>query len=179
MSLTEKILDTACITGNFQLRSGARTHHYFDKYRFESDPYLLEEIAAALLGFVTPHVDFLAGLELGGVPIATALSFKSKISTLFVRKEAKMYGSCKAVEGADLKGARVYLVEDVVTSGGALLDGAAQIEAAGGVVVGAVCVIRRGHLNSEVGAKLNLSSLIHPEDVADYLRRRGLDDSSL
>lgn len=58
----------------------------------------------------------LAGLEMGGIPIATAISLTTGIPTLFVRKGAKSYGTCKIVEGGDFEGKEVVIIEDVVTS---------------------------------------------------------------
>ena len=72
--LAKRIYDTAHITGDFTLRSGAKSHEYFDKYLFEADPDLLKHIALAMVKLVPPGVDALAGLEMGGIPIATMLS---------------------------------------------------------------------------------------------------------
>ena len=66
--------------------------------------------------------ELLGGLELGGVPIATMLSARTGLPALFVRKKAKEYGTCKLAEGPDVAGRRVTLVEDVITTGGAVRD---------------------------------------------------------
>ncbi|HEX5264660.1 MAG TPA: hypothetical protein VFW13_14105, partial [Phenylobacterium sp.] len=58
------------LTGTFTLRSGQVATTYFDKYRFEADPKLLARVAAAMMPLVPPKTEVLAGLELGGVPIA-------------------------------------------------------------------------------------------------------------
>jgi orotate phosphoribosyltransferase len=60
---------------------------------------------------------------MGGIPVATALSIRTGIPTAFVRKKAKEYGTCKLAEGADVNGKSVCIVEDVVTTGGAIIDG--------------------------------------------------------
>ncbi|MBK5221632.1 MAG: orotate phosphoribosyltransferase [Acidimicrobiia bacterium] len=109
---------SARISGRFTLRSGAVATEYFDKYRFESDPGLLSRVAAALGPLVPAGTELLAGLELGGVPIATALSLHTGIPAVFVRKEAKRYGTERLAEGADIDGRQLLVVEDVVTSGG-------------------------------------------------------------
>ena len=62
-----------------------------------------------------PPCDALAGLELGGVPIATALSQPTGISTLFVRKQAKTCGTRRLAEGGEVAGRRLVVVQDVVT----------------------------------------------------------------
>lgn len=134
----------ARLTGTFRLRSGQVSDEYFDKYRFESDPKLLRRIALRMLPLVPSGTEVLAGLELGGVPIATAMSLESGLPTVFVRKKAKEYGTCQAVEGGSLRGRNVVIIEDVVTTGGAVRDAAALIADAGGRVTAVVCAIWRG-----------------------------------
>ena len=124
---------------------------YFDKYLFESDPHLLADIADALVPLVPPGIDALAGLELGGMPIVTMLSQRTGIPALFVRKEAKTYGTCRLAEGGEVGGRHLALVEDVVTSGGAVVDAWRELKALGATADTAVCVIDR---ESSGGANL-------------------------
>jgi len=152
-SLPRRIYDASHITGEFTLRSGAVSHEYFDKYLFESDPALLHLIADALATLVPDDVDALAGLELGGVPLATMLSQVTGVPAVFVRKEAKTYGTCRLAEGGDVDGRRLLIVEDVVTSGGAVLDAARDLRSRGALVERVVCVIDR-----ESGGPENLAS---------------------
>ena len=91
--LAAAIYDTAHITGDFLLRSGARSTEYFDKYLFEAKPELLRVIAEHLAPLIPAGTDVLSGLELGGVPLATALSLHTGIPAAFVRKKAKEYGT--------------------------------------------------------------------------------------
>lgn len=138
-------IDARCrLTGEFTLRSGQVASHYFDKYRFEGDPALLRRVALAMLDLLPEGVEVLAGLELGGVPIATAMSLESGLPAVFVRKEAKSYGTCLAVEGGDIAGKRVMMVEDVITTGGAVADAASMLEQAGVKIAGVTCAIWRG-----------------------------------
>ena len=141
--LARQIHDTTHLTGEFTLRSGAVSNEYFDKYLFESDPVLLRTIAEALAPLVPDGVDALAGLELGGVPIATVLSQVTGLPARFVRKEAKTYGTCRLAEGGDLEGLRLCVVEDVVTSGGQVLISTDDLRERGAVVEYAVVVIDR------------------------------------
>ena len=134
----------AHLTGRFVLRSGAISDQYFDKYRFESDPALLRRLARRMLALVPEGAEVLAGLELGGVPIATAMSLESGLPAAFVRKEAKAYGTCLAVEGQGVAGRRVVIVEDVISTGGAVVDGAARLAEAGANVIAVVCALWRG-----------------------------------
>ena len=141
--LAREIFERTHLTGTFTLRSGAVSNEYFDKYLFESDPVLLRTIAEALAPLVPDGIDALAGLELGGVPIATVLSQVPGIPAVFVRKEAKTYGTCRLAEGGDLDGRRLLVVEDVVTSGGQVITSCGDLRSRGAVVERAVCVIDR------------------------------------
>ena len=141
--LARAIHRSSHLTGTFTLRSGVVSNEYFDKYRFESDPELLRAIAEALVPLVPPGTEALAGLELGGVPLATALAQVTGLPACFVRKEAKTYGTCQLAEGVDVEGARLTVVEDVVTSGGQVVISCGDLRARGAVVTHALCVIDR------------------------------------
>lgn len=97
--LARRIWDVSHLTGAFRLRSGAESNEYFDKYRFESDPSLLRDVCAALVPLIPDTTQVLAGLELGGIPIATVLGQASGLPVTFVRKAAKAYGTCRVAEG--------------------------------------------------------------------------------
>lgn len=71
--LARRINAVARLEGSFVLRSGQTATHYFDKYRFEADPDLLRRVARRMLTLLPAGTEVLAGLELGGVPIATAM----------------------------------------------------------------------------------------------------------
>jgi orotate phosphoribosyltransferase len=150
-SLCAAILRVAHLTGHFKLRSGQTSTEYFDKYRFEADPQLLRSIAEQLVPLIPPATEVLAGLEMGGIPIATALSLETGLPVVFVRKEAKLYGTEKVCEGADVAGRRVCIVEDVVTTGGQILLSAKDLRDLGAHIEDVVCVIDR-----EAGGKEKL-----------------------
>jgi len=142
--LAHRIYAVSHLTGTFTLRSGVVSHEYFDKYMFESDPELLRAIAAACVPLVPTGIDALAGLELGGVPLATVMSQECGLPARFVRKEAKTYGTCRLAEGGDVDGRRITVVEDVVTSGGQVITSCGDLRDRGAIVEHAVCVIERG-----------------------------------
>jgi orotate phosphoribosyltransferase len=153
--LAKRIYDTAHITGDFLLRSGARSTEYFDKYLFEANPDLLKHIAISMIELIPKSgIDALAGLEMGGIPIATMLSQLTGLPVLFVRKKAKEYGTCKIAEGGQVKGRKLLIVEDVVTSGGAILDAAKALREEGAELAQVVCVIDR-----ESGGPANLAKV--------------------
>lgn len=141
--LIASIYSVAHITGEFKLRSGIISNEYFDKYQFESDPKLLSAIAQQMLTMIPPGTEMLAGLEMGGLAIATALSMASGIPAVFVRKKAKDYGTCKLAEGPDVSGRRLLIVEDVITSGGQVITSGNDLRALGAHVTEVVCVIDR------------------------------------
>lgn len=142
--LARQINAVARLEGRFVLRSGQIASHYFDKYRFESDPRLLARVAERMLALVPAGTELLAGLELGGVPIAAAMSLASGLPAVFVRKEAKSYGTRRAIEGGDVRGRKVAIVEDVITTGGAVVDAARLLQADGAELLAVVCAIWRG-----------------------------------
>lgn len=141
--LAARIRSAAQLRGTFTLRSGKVSDTYFDKYRFEADPRLLRDIAQAMAPFIPVGTEVLAGLELGGVPVATVLSQVTGLPTAFLRKEAKAYGTCQYAEGAELSGRRFILVEDVVSSGGAIIDTLKMLRRDGLSTSVALCVIDR------------------------------------
>ncbi len=142
--LARTIYERSRLTGEFVLRSGTTSTEYFDKYLFESDPELLRRIAEALVPLLPGDTEALAGLELGGVPIATMLSQVTGLPALFVRKDAKTYGTCRLAEGGDVAGRRLTVIEDVVTSGGQVIASCRDLRERGATVEHAVCVIDRG-----------------------------------
>jgi orotate phosphoribosyltransferase len=136
----------AYLEGDFVLRSGRRSRYYLDKYRFETRPDLLGPLGEAIAQEVRDHASGavrLAGPELGAVALVASASLAGGLPFLIVRKEAKDYGTANRLEGVSAPGEHVCLVEDVVTSGGAAVEAALALRAAGLVVSTAVCVVDR------------------------------------
>ena len=131
------------LRGRFTLRSGQVSDEYFDKYLFESDPVLLRRVVDRLTDLVPAGTGLLGGLELGGVPLATMLSHATGIPALFVRKQAKAYGTRRIAEGGDPAGRTVLLVEDVITTGGDVARAARALRELGATVTAVACVIDR------------------------------------
>lgn len=141
--LGRRIYERSHLVGEFRLRSGTIASEYFDKYLFEADPRLLRDIAEALRALLPSNADGLAGLELGGVPLAVMLSQLTGLPTFFVRKQAKAYGTRRLAEGGTVDGRRLVVVEDVVTTGGAVLTSCHALIERGAEVSDVVCVIDR------------------------------------
>lgn len=139
-----KAIDQRCrLTGEFTLRSGRIVSEYFDKYQFEADPELLGRVVTQMQRLVPADTELLGGLELGGIPLVTLLSQRTGIAAVFVRKEPKTYGTRRAAEGADCTGRTVTLVEDVITTGGAVVNAARLLRAEGATVTTVICAIDR------------------------------------
>lgn len=151
--LARRIYTVSNVKGRFLLRSGATSEEYFDKYLFESDPTLLRQIAQEMSALLPAQVDALAGLEMGGIPLTTVLAQLTGLPALFVRKRAKEYGTCKLAEGGEVSGRKLVVIEDVVTSGGQIIESSKALRSLGGDIVGVLCVIDR-----ESGGKENLSA---------------------
>jgi len=159
--LQNSIIEIAKLTGEFKLRSGLTSQIYFDKYRFESQPKILQSIAKHLAPMVPKDTEVLAGLEMGGIPIATALSLETGLPVAFIRKEAKDYGTCKFAEGCEIKGKKLCIIEDVITTGGQVVISTNDLRSEGAMIDNVLSVIFRGK-NAPQGIsdiKLNLTYL--------------------
>lgn len=140
---------------------------YFDKYLFEAEPTVLRAVVERLVPLVPPETEILAGLELGGVPVATALSLATGLPVAFVRKEAKSYGTAKLAEGAEVRDRRLLVVEDVITTGGQVVSSAVQLRERGALVGPVLCVIDRsaGDHSKLDSVGLNVISLFDADDL--------------
>jgi len=171
--LAQAIYKIAHLTGQFKLRSGLTSAEYFDKYRFEAQPTILREIAKAMKPLIPAGTELLAGLEMGGIPIATALSLETGLPTVFVRKKAKDYGTCRIAEGVEsLRDRRICVIEDVITTGGQVVISAEDLRREGAIVQDVLCVISRqqgGEANlSKAG--LNMVSLFNQEQLKSAVK---------
>lgn len=164
--LAARIKEVAYLEGDFTLRSGAKSRYYLDKYLFETQPDILLELGrrfAERLG----AAQIIAGAELGAISLAAATSMASGRPFVIVRNAKKGYGTGKQIEGALPAGAGVLLVEDIVTSGGQVIEAAQSITAAGAKVIKIVGTIDRlqgGRENIEK-AGFVFESLLTREDL--------------
>ena len=141
--LAKQIRALSYLTGEFKLRSGNISNFYWDKYRFESPPTLLAALAEEMAKLLPSKCDGLAGLELGGIPLATALSLQTGLPCFYVRKEAKTYGTCNLIEGGLKKGSTLVVIEDVITTAGQVCTSIEQIRTEGYKVEHVIAVIDR------------------------------------
>jgi orotate phosphoribosyltransferase len=139
--------------GDFTLASGRKSDYYVDLRAVTTRPEILKKVAKAMAQHIGKP-DKIAGVELGAVPIAVALSLETGIPFLMVRKQKKDHGAGKLVEGELHPGDRVLFVEDTVTTAGSLIKAIAAVRELGGVVEKALVIVDR-----EEGASQNLAEI--------------------
>lgn len=173
--LIETIARFSLRTGKeFHLTSGRVSNRYFEMKNTTLHPIAGRELAMALAQIVPSRVQFLVGIPVGGVPLAArvmdALLPSREVPTLVVRDSPKAHGTGRLIEGIrdenTLDGARVVVVEDVVTTGGSVLKVADKLREAGLVVEDVICAVLREPATIEVMARrgLKLSYLLEERE---------------
>ena len=167
VDLARRVRDRCRLTGRFVLRSGRVAAEYFDKYQFEADPALLGELAEAMAPLIPEGTEVLAGLEMGGIAVVTALGQRTGLPCAFVRKAAKPYGTARLAEGAEVRGRRVLIVEDVVASGGQIAISTGHLRELGAQIDSALCVIDRqeGGAVALAADGIRLQALLRREEL--------------
>jgi orotate phosphoribosyltransferase len=172
------LVERALLEGDFVLRSGRRSSWYLDKYRFETEPGILRALGEALatsVAEVEPDAVRLAGPALGAVALAASAAMASERPFIIVRGDTKEYGTAKRIEGPFERGELVCLLEDVVTSGGALADAVSAVRDEGLVVRHAVCVVDREEGGSDALARLGvrLHALFRASELLEVRKSPG------
>ena len=168
--LAKRIAELSLLRGEFTLRSGRKSNYYLDKYRFETHPDVLLALGKMFADRVGANVDRIAGAELGAVPLAAATSMACGKPFVIVRNKKKDYGTSKAVEGVLSAGETVMIVEDVLTTGGQVLEAAQSLKEAGAKVDRIVAVIDRLE-----GARENIESAGYVLESLFTTRDLGID----
>ena len=166
-TLAARINDRCRLVGTFTLRwarSPTTTSTSTSSKEIRSCSRRWLQPAVAL---IPPGTEVLAGLELGGVPIATALSLATGLEAVFVRKAAKQYGTAKLAEGGRVAGRQLLVVEDVITTGGQVAMSTEDLRGLGATVDHVLCVIDRsgGHHDALSAAGLSLSAVFTTSDL--------------
>jgi orotate phosphoribosyltransferase len=172
------IVDRALLEGDFVLRSGRRSTWYLDKYRFETEPELLRALGECLAEVAAEHepgAARLAAPALGAVALAASAAMASGLPFIIVRGETKEYGTANRIEGPFREGELVCLLEDVVTSGGALGEAVSVLREQGLVVRNAVCVVDREEGGSDALARLGvrLRALFRASELLETRKSAG------
>jgi orotate phosphoribosyltransferase len=151
--LGRDLVNAACLHGEFVLSSGVESQVYLDKYLFETKPGVLRRTANLLAELVPAEADRLAGSELGGVPLATAVALETGLPFLILRKPGDGHRQ-RAIEGESYAGERVVLVEDVLATGQQAVQAGQLLRSVGADVLLVVGVVDR-----EQGAAERLTSI--------------------
>ncbi|KAA8721172.1 orotate phosphoribosyltransferase [Corynebacterium spheniscorum] len=170
--LAELVKELAVVHGKVTLSSGKEADYYVDLRRATLH-HRASRLIGTLLRQLTVDWDYVAvgGLTLGADPVATALMHAEgdPINAFVVRKEAKKHGMQRRIEGPDILGKRVLVVEDTTTTGNSPLTAVAALREAGAEVVGVATVVDRA-----TGA----ADVIRAEGL-DYRYLLGLEDLGL
>jgi orotate phosphoribosyltransferase len=156
--------------GSFTLASGAKSDYYIDIKRASTDPkvlYLISQLMALKVESQGIGADRIAGVVLGSVPLAAALSLATGKPYVMVRKEKKDHGTGKLIEGVLNSGDRVIVVEDVITSAGSSIAAIGTLREAGASVDTVLTVIDResGGTQALENIGVRLISLVKASDL--------------
>lgn len=133
-------------------KSGLRSPVYVDNRRLPFHPAQWHTILhgfRALIEEKDLRCDAIAGIAVGGVPHSAALGYLLHKPSLFIRKESKGHGHQKMIEGGDVDGLRVLLVEDLVTTGGSALVGVTALREAGALATDVLAIVSYGFREAE------------------------------
>jgi len=169
MNLIEMLIDVEAVKyGNFTLVSGKPSTYYVDLKKAYTNPKILqlmcEDISNCMKNI--DNVDSVAGIEIGGIPIATAVSLELNLPMVILRKAEKDYGT-KGLFIGDVQNKRIVLLDDVTTTGNTIIDGIKNIREAGGIVEFAISIVDRneGAIESLKNIDVNLMSIINSADL--------------
>ncbi len=158
--------------GDFTLASGAKSTYYIDIKKASTNPAVLKLIAELMAENVSKldrKPDRIAGVVLGSIPLATAVSMETGIPFIMVRKEKKDHGTGKLIEGDLEEGDSVLVVEDVITTAGSAISAIKLIREAGGTVTDLFSVIDRQSGGDEnlISANVKLTPLITADKLLE------------
>lgn len=166
--LKQKLLECQAVKfGNFTLTSGKSSTFYVDMKLASTDPEILTIISKEFSKLIPKNVDFIAGMELGAVPLAVGLSLETGIPYSMIRKGGRVHGTGSRIEG--LSSGKAILVDDVATTGGSNLESIKILEEAGVEVVMVLVVVDREEGASEKMEPFELSyhSLVKISDLVE------------
>ncbi len=151
--LIVELFDLGCLLfGEYKQASGAIFNYYIDLRLIISDPNLFHRVlhayAACLEGL---SFDRIAGIPYGSLPTATGLSLQLRKPLIYPRKEVKAHGARRLIEGDFQEGETVVVVDDILISGGSVLEGIGKLESSGLRVTDVVVFIDHGHGEGQNG----------------------------
>lgn len=176
-SLIVDLFDIGCLLfGDYVQASGALFNYYIDLRQIISDPNLFHRVLHAYAGQLQGlNFDRIAGIPYGSLPTATGLSLQLHKPLIYPRKEVKAHGARRLIEGDFEEGDVVALVDDILITGGSLLEGIAKLESSGLVVRDVVVFIDHGDDQAGPGAAGGGSAALQRLQARGYRCRAVLD----
>ncbi|MCH7589060.1 MAG: orotidine-5'-phosphate decarboxylase [Chloroflexi bacterium] len=175
--LADYLLQVGCVKfGNFTLKSGLNSPIYIDLRLLASYPKLLSIVASAYRSLISDLAfERLAAIPYAALPIGTAISLQSGVPMIYPRKETKKYGTKSSVEGQFEPGAKVIVIDDLVSSGESKFEAIAQLEAADLKVLDIAVLVDRegGAVETLADAGYKLHSVFKLSELLDYWERTG------
>ncbi|RLE69855.1 MAG: orotate phosphoribosyltransferase [Thermoprotei archaeon] len=157
-------------TGEFILSSGRKSRVYVDLRKLPSHPRAFKEITRAVARLASRlDFDFICGIAVGGLPLATVVAYEMEKKLIYVRKERKGHGTGKIIEGDFEPGARVLVLDDVATTGSSILRAVRVLRSVGLIVEESLVVVDRleGAREALREAGVKLYSLITLKDLLE------------
>ncbi|UXM85244.1 orotate phosphoribosyltransferase [Methanococcus aeolicus] len=157
--LIKLLKEVECVQfGDFTLASGKKSNYYVNIKKATTNPKILKTVAQLINIYIeedkkNPNLK-IAGVELGSVSIATAVSLETEKDLIIIRKKAKDYGTKSKIEGTLNNGDTVIMVEDVTTTGGSVIKAIQEVRENGGIVDKVFVIVDRNE-----GAKENLKEI--------------------
>lgn len=153
--------------GDFTLTSGKKSRYYVDIKLASTQPDILKKISEMMAVHTDKDTHRIAGMELGAVPIAAALSLKTGIPYVMIRKKKKGHGTGGRIEGVIEEGEKVMVVEDVTTTGGSSVETVKVLREFGAVVEKVLVVVDRQEGGKEAMEEIDveLIPLLTAEDL--------------
>ena len=165
MIINEFIENKIIKHGEYTLKSNQKSNIYIDLKKIVSYPQLNLKICNKIRDIINPELNVICGTPYGAVPFASYISIKDEIPMIFLRKEAKNYGTKKLLEGNFREGDTVILIEDVVTSGQSVIDTATKLEEQGLIVKQIITVFSRSNNKNLTYKNIPIEYLFHIDDI--------------
>ena len=165
MIINEFIENKIIRHGEYILKSNEKSNIYIDLKKIVSYPQLNLKICNKMRDIINSELNVICGTPYGAVPFASYISIKDEIPMIFLRKEAKNYGTKKLLEGNFREGNTVILIEDVVTSGQSVIDTATKLEEHGLIVKQIITVFSRSNNKNLTYKNIPIEYLFHIDDI--------------
>ncbi|MBM2851877.1 MAG: orotate phosphoribosyltransferase [Candidatus Nitrosotenuis sp.] len=172
--------------GDFTLASGKKSSYYVDLRIVPSFPHQFRHMIKHLQNTISKEIgldsfDAIASVPTGGLVIASALALETVKPLVYVRSQAKNYGTGKLVEGIVTEGMKVLVVDDVATTGGSVINGIKELRKAGAIISDAYVIVNRldGAQDSLQQEKVKLHHILDILNIAKILAEAKLIDESV